>query len=475
MVFTKSLQRAVAIFLAAVIAGAALEAAARDLTSMSADQIGALQQRLADAKCYTGPRDGKASAALEIAKKSCPDQEPILRIETGMHVGRMARIGIDVQCRIAATASDDKTVRLWSLSDGHLLRTLRGPIGAGNGGKVYATALSPDGRFVAAGGWDAQVESSKIVPLTIFDASRGAIVARVGSFEDVAHHLAFSPDGRWLVATLGGGKGVRMIDAATWREVASDKTYAADSYGAAFGPDGRLYTVGNDGKIRRYGPGPGFAKELEIPTQGGKKPFSIAVDSQGTRVAVGFFDTTVVDLYDAATLTLRGTADTKGAGNGNLFAVAWRGDGQVLIAGGRYDQQGYKPLMLFDRDGRRLPRQPSLLARNSILNIQSCGAGFAVATSDPAFGLFDGAGDIKIWRTGGAADMREKLGEHFAIAADAKRLRFGLGVRGEQPVAFDLVAASRARGSLDRRPAGHELAGQGQSAIRRRPDQAQTK
>ena len=76
-------------------------ARATDLTTMSADEIKALQQRLADGGCYQGAVDGKASAALEAAVKACPSQDPVLRIETGMHVAPIKRIGVDRACRIA--------------------------------------------------------------------------------------------------------------------------------------------------------------------------------------------------------------------------------------------------------------------------------------------------------------------------------------------------------------------------------------
>src|ERR1700728_3752649 len=76
---------------------------ARDLAAMSGEEITVLQQRLTDAGCYTGAIDGKASEALAAAKKACPDQEPVLRIETGMHVATIYRIGVDAQSPIAAT------------------------------------------------------------------------------------------------------------------------------------------------------------------------------------------------------------------------------------------------------------------------------------------------------------------------------------------------------------------------------------
>ena len=231
---------------------------------MSGVEIKALQQRLADGACYRGAIDGKASSALEAAIKACPSQDPVLRIETGMHVAPVKRIGVDKSCRIAVTGSYDKTVRIWSLPEARLLHTFRVPVGPGDGGKNHAVGASPDGRWAVAGGWDAEWDVASQDFVDVIDTVSGGLVARVGPFGSVLNHFAFSSDGRWLAATSSAKVGVKIIDTQTWRIVAEDKNYADDSYGAAFGPDGRLYTVAYDGKLRQYGAGPDFKKVREI-------------------------------------------------------------------------------------------------------------------------------------------------------------------------------------------------------------------
>ncbi len=427
-----------------IAAGAAAQQAS-NLSGISGDEIKALQQRLAADGCYQGAIDGQASGALADAIKACPSQDPILRIETGMHVAQILRIGVDRACRIAATGSEDKTVRVWSLPDGKLLHTLRVPIGPGDGGKIYATAVSPDGRWIAAGGWDAQWNATRQIDVYIFDAATGALVAQVGSFSNVITHLAFSPEGRWLAATSFAGDGLKVIDAHTWRIVAEDRAYGGDSYRAAFAPDGRLYTVASDGKLRQYGTGPAFQKERQVATRGGRNAFSVAVDPRGQLLAVGFSDSRKIDIYDAATLNFRFTADVKGVDNGNLASVAWSSDGTRLFAGGRYEAQfqGQRkdPLLTFDRDGRRIGG-PLPLGDETIKDLQPCGNTISVAAGDPAFGLVDGNGRIGLWKTGVAPNMRDKLGDAFTIASDARKVRFGLGDGGEEPVLFDLAQAT---------------------------------
>jgi WD40 repeat protein len=52
-------------------------------------------------------------------------------------------IGIDSAERYLVTGSDDKTIKVWELKRGKLIKTLRPPIGNGDEGKIYAVAISP--------------------------------------------------------------------------------------------------------------------------------------------------------------------------------------------------------------------------------------------------------------------------------------------------------------------------------------------
>ena len=82
------------------------------------------------------------------------------------------------------------------------------------------------------------------------------------------------------------------------------------------------------------------------------------------------------------------------------------------------------------------------LGDETIKDLQPCGNTISVAAGDPAFGLVDGNGRIGLWKTGVAPNMRDKLGDAFTIASDARKVRFGLGDGGEEPVLFDLAQAT---------------------------------
>ncbi len=433
--------------IAAVTALATLapQAGARDLRGMNGEDIRVLQQRLSDAGCYAGSIDGRASAAVETAKRACPDQEPVLRIENGMHVAVINRIGVDAQCKIAATASDDKTVRFWSMPEGRLIRTERLALGEGDNGTIFAVAVSPDGRLVAAGGWDAhwQLNPRNGVGVYLSDAATGTSLRRVGAFGGPILDLAFSRDGTKLAAALGNSQGIRVLDVESGREIMADRDFQADSYGVAFGPDGALYATGLDGALRRYGPD--LRSKTKVASLGGRQSFGIAVDPSGRTVAVGYYDKIAVDLLDAGTLRRLGVADTQGIEGGELKSVTWTKDGTRLVAGGQakisLGGQLHHFLRSFLPDGRKAaPDVP--VSDDTILALAPCGEAIEFGATDPSFGLLRADGKAVTLQQGRTFDARGKLGAAFTISGDATRLRFGLGDGDHTPVVFDVGAGT---------------------------------
>jgi WD40 repeat protein len=261
-----------------------------------------------------------------------PSTEPILRIETGMHTAVIKRIGVDAAERFLLTASRDKTLRLWDLHTGDLLKTYRVPIGAGNEGKLYSGAISPDGEWVAGAGYTAW-EWDNEISIYIFNRASGQLVKRLSGLEEVILHLCVSKDGQYLGATLGRTNGVRVWETQTWQLIFSDTNYADSSYWCDFDPQNRLVTTSDDGHLRLYSlASNGF---LLSKAPGGPYPYAAVFSPTGDQIAVGFADSTNVNVLDGHNLGFLYAPDTTGIDN-SLFSVAWSQDGNSLYAGGLY-------------------------------------------------------------------------------------------------------------------------------------------
>ena len=77
---------------------------------------------------------------------------PILVLDSGGHTSNVWKVLFTPDGKELISVSDDKTIRFWDVASGEPIRVLRPPIGPGREGKLFAAALSPDGRTLAVGG-----------------------------------------------------------------------------------------------------------------------------------------------------------------------------------------------------------------------------------------------------------------------------------------------------------------------------------
>jgi WD40 repeat protein len=93
-----------------------------------------------------------------------------------------------------ATASADKTVKLWSL-DGNIIKTLRGHIAT-----VLDVTFSPDGQTIAT------ASSDRTIKLWRRD---GTLITTLSGHQADVNSVSFSPDGKLLVSA--GADGVVLL------------------------------------------------------------------------------------------------------------------------------------------------------------------------------------------------------------------------------------------------------------------------
>lgn len=358
-------------------------------------------------------------------------EPPVLRLETGAHVAAVTRV-IDAGDGTIVTASEDKTVRLWSAADGSAQGVLRVPVGPGDAGALYALAVSP--RYIAAAG---RTTVDGATQVHVFERAGERMIGSIAfGTAGAVTAAAFSPDGKHLAVGLERG-GLRVIDFAASRLAGQDGDYSYGVTWITYAPDGRLAVSAPDG-IRLYGPGltlQGRAERLE-----GTEPWALAFTPNGERLAVGSIDDAVVRVLAVPSLAVTGRL-TGGAGaTGNLAAVAWDVDGRTLWAAGTYRVSGRQALRRFDSKGEG--RDIGLPGDDTVLDLATRkGGGVAYASAAAVWGLVAKPGHLVNAAERALPDFRDAYETGFAVSADGARVRFALS-RGGKLAEFDLMRRS---------------------------------
>jgi WD40 repeat protein len=388
--------------------------------------------------------------------------EPILRVEVGTHNAGIFSIALDPSNRILVTGSEDKTVRVWDLSGGgKLLRILRPPVGEWEQGHIFAVALSPDGGTLACGGRTGSPKQGDAC-VYLFDRATGALTRRLGGLPGWVQHLAYTSDGRFLVAVMGegGGKaswaGMSIFRLPDYALVAEDRDYGDFVKWTESDPTGsRVATTCYDGLIRLYDLSALTAQNVSSPRPiapvsklrppGGPGPWGLAFSPDGTRLAVGFEHTPAVDVLQVKGNTLEHaySPDVSGVkagpgGGGDLRTVAWSRDGRFLYAGGNFRSKGGQQVRKWADGGRGKSTDLPVTVDLALFHILPLRAGgIAYASRDGSFGVLNDRDEDTLLGPQ-AIPIYRNLNEGFRLSPDGAGIQFAYEHSGKSPAVFSL-------------------------------------
>lgn len=367
-------------------------------------------------------------------------EDPILTLNTEMHTAKLWRIDTDAAGKYVLTCSNDKTAKLWNAETGKLLQTYRPPIGLGNDGMLYAAAISPNGKYVAVGGWSYNYPNNKKHDIYIFERQSGNLAHRISGLASVIRDLEFSKDGQYLAAALGDN-GIRVYKSTEWALHFKDEDYESDSYNIAFSSNGNLISASFDGHLRLYNAD--FKLLKKTKTSGGKKPYSIAFSSNGHLIAVCYHDNPQILVLDAKTLTLLYEPDISMVNTLDFFlSISFSENGKQLIAGGSYnkkeaDDKWWCQIRIWDDKGKGSYQDfPS--GQNTIIDIKLMSKeNILFAGTQPDWGILDKNNGKKIvYKAAEINDYGSNNRSHFKVNDDGSAI--GLSPLGKNPLSFQI-------------------------------------
>lgn len=348
------------------------------------------------------------------------EDRPQLLLQTA-HGSWAVSVAYSPDGKYLASGGWDGTLRLWDSQTRRLLWCLSP--GAYRG---WSLAFSPDGKWLAA------QQLGEPGSVKLWEASSGRLAQTLKGSTSEALSMAFSPDGKLLAAGTGNAEGkqyydpgrfktvVQLWDTETGEELRTFTGHTDNIWSVAFAADGKgLVSGSEDGTVRVWDIETGQTLRTlrwhegigHDPPYG---PRAIAFSPDRKRLATGWFDGTVT-LWDMAT---GGALRRLRAQKSNVPCVAFSPDGLRLASG---SQRGEDDVKLWDVRTGDLLKEIDTSDGSWSLSFSHDGRRLATAHSKGAICIWDTA------PSGALLTLQPSVSSASAIAFDPEGKRLAAG------------------------------------------------
>jgi WD40 repeat protein len=236
------------------------------------------------------------------------------------HSKMVRSVAISPDGQTLVSGSDDKTIKVWNLHSGELLKTLTGHLSSWFlGVSVVCVAISPDGQMLVSGAGDKTIK--------VWNLHSGELLKTLTGHSKTVNSVAISPNGQTLVS-VSDDETIWVWNLHSGELLRTLTGHSKMVRSVAISPDGQtLVSVSNDKTIKLWNLHSGeLLRTLTGHTSGVN---SLAISLDGQTLVSGSSDNTIKIWNLSSGKKVR----TLTGHTSDVNSVALSADGQTLVSG----------------------------------------------------------------------------------------------------------------------------------------------